>query len=366
MDKKYYFFDANAFYFYIDDFNILRMDNPPIVINKYKKLLKNKNKVLPLCVLQEVLVHFRSNIDIVKRIARCIIEENIKIFNNDFNDEASIDTFKLIYKADEKNINDLISGLLKSKIQHEAKMILFIVNCLMKYYILSICIINSSIDVVLFMELCFKYFIYDMEKDALDEIIKKLKKGYNEDKVDKVSKEIIKEILCDCIATVDYFMNDIKDNTILLTDIDSKYAAKVRNLEKKYIEKGSNIMVRICNNRITDCDYLCILKKSIIEEAQSRGYSIEEANYIIYKFDNWINTGKNLEKNDVFDCMFIGTRNKSFFYLNNKISNLSCNKINLVSFDLSINMYLKSYYIDNYKFNYYFLTKEQKDRYDSY
>ena len=330
------YLDANAFYWYLGREKLpMKNSIPKLDVEKLRDFLDFRDdKSIPSSVFMEMLVHFREHPEALKMIIEFREEKKIKVLNNTQGYCFTPDELTILHiNKDSSFLKHYAYNLLEKKVDIEVKhtyVFLQVVSLLYAEYYLKTCSSLSSETK--------RKTIYYLGKDISDELHEKyisqlsleLKRGYDNDKAQQNLKNKYIELLVEnCIIfhmiidTMVKYMDDEKD----LYNVMCKSAADARN--NGFTDNG--IMKIIVDSLAMDSDFLKSAENEISDMFKRKGYSEHQAQYLKMMLQAWLERGKKLVKNDIFDMLCVGVLDKIEY--NPKLSILVNQCPYLISFD---------------------------------
>lgn len=336
-DKNIYLFDTNSIYYFC---KVQKNDgmNQQSFINDIKN---KKYKIIEDCVLQEIFVKFRNN----KRKLRMII--NILNENNFYyitTNKGLIDD-KLFEKLN-NDYDSTIDALFDEKIDIESRLIYHIIYSVSMMFAYKLASNEGNVDPVGFNAAFANCHIIPNESQMFGFIKKRLKTAYKHDKTEQIVKDIYLKGLFDYCSKADCFMYGAKNYDPILEKI-TKTAEDYLNLKKtqKMFSNMHDFHIYITRFLKNENNLINDFMSAISKFFSSHGFNNEQINYLKLKYERYLTCNAKLNKNDLYDMLFLSNYSTNFLQLfNNKFNlNLGIDDIILVTFDTRLRKYISSF-----------------------
>lgn len=323
-----YCFDTNAIYYFCGQ------DLQGYDIEKFRNDFKQMNfKIIPSCVLQEMVVKYRNNMDDFGIMMNILAENNFKIAPSQY--DYLGDNF---WEEMLENMDDAVNKQFEKKIDNESRLIYLFSFFVSMVYIRALAIQNSIPNIENFMEIIFETCIKRVEEEKIKYIINELRNAYDIDNTEKRIKEIYLEIIYEysiwarlyvdsiikgySISNVDKHLNDFENEKEVKKMINSKDC--FNKFITSYCKKNFSVLTDAIN-----------VIPSFFEKKK---YTPEQIDYIRKKLELLLKQNAKLEKNDIYDIFYLFSYSdyykESFNLVNEK--KISKSDIKLITFDARV------------------------------
>lgn len=305
------YLDANAFYWYIGREKLaMESSVPKHNVEMLRKFLDSReDKSVPASVLMEMIVHFRDNSEIIKKIIRFREDKGLKVLNNMQGYIFTEDELTALHLTHNDLLKQYAYMLLDKKIEIEvthAYVFLQVVSLLYAdYYIKTFtCLDSNAKEAVLFF--IGRDFSNSMREDYCSQLTTALKSGYSDrNRSQQYLKEKYIELLTqNCVIfqmIIDAAVNCLNGAEDLFAVMCAAAAtAKANGFDEK------NTMNAIVAALGTDSNFLKYAEKQIADIFLRKGYSKHQAQYTEQMLEAWLERGQKLRKNDIFDMLCVG------------------------------------------------------------
>lgn len=305
------FLDANAFYSYIGRKKLGLIESSHVNEEKLRRFLDSvKEKSLPTSVFIEIMVHFRDEPKILKKMLYFRKEKGIPLYNNIPDYCISDDEITCVYYMDDVALGKYAYKLLDEKIGIESRFsyLFFEItkNLYLEYRLSEIGKFSKNEETGIWNYLGRQYF-QDNKEAIIEEFRVALSDGYLQGKeqyflkekyIDKLNDacQIVDVTLAACVACIEKEI-DIIDN------IQKAYDESVA----KGFDGTDGTMPGIVTLLQTNVPFLEMAKSKIANMFQKHKYNRYQTEYLrTIMFVAWFDRAQKLKKNDIFDMMCAG------------------------------------------------------------
>ena len=262
----------------------------------------------------EIIVHYRDCPDIIKKINLFIKDKDFKIFNNFRGYCFTTDELTVIQLT---KCNDVLRQyaykLLSTKIEIEAKhayVFLQSVSLLYaNYYIKLYPSLNDEISEKLLSYLGIK-ISNEIKKEFYSQLLLALRNGYadNNKSEQYLKKKYIELLVKNCVI----FRMIIDTMVKFLKNEQDLYVAMCKSADyaRKKGFTDDEIMKTIVKEFARDSVFLKFSENEISNIFLRHGYSKHQSQYLKYMLEAWLERGKKIIKNDIFDMLCVGALDK--------------------------------------------------------
>lgn len=334
------YLDANAVYWYHGRNTLhLPQSNPILDVSKLCKYLDSRTDLsLPSSVLMEIIVHFRDYPEDIKSILSFCEAKNIKVLNT-LTDH--------IFTTDELTILNSLSSLqalktfayklldvkIEIEIRHAYVFLQTISLLYADYYLKSIPSLTDDTrgNVLHYLGIDFSN---EMKEDHTSQLTKSLKDGYadNNKSQQYLKKKYMELLVQNCVI----FQMIIDTMTKFLENEQDLYTVMCNSAQKARNSgfDEDHIMRIVVDALATDSTFLQEAKTRIPDIFREKGYTKHQAKYIKTLLSAWLERGQKLQKNDIFDMLYVGSVDKQV--VNRKKSIIFDQNSYLLSFDSTV------------------------------
>lgn len=339
-----YFLDTNALYWYYgrEKLNMLSTDTVNVV--KLRQVLdETPNKALALSAFIEAIVRFRKKPDILHELLCFLKDKKIKIHNNVPYCEFDSNEYSYVATFDTLALTNYAQKILVQKIEVETLFVKVFLHIMEMLYLNHEVDANGLAGNDKLLE-----FIGKRNLSPDEEVIKKaLSDGYLiDDEKRQLKKTYIKLLEEKCL-----FIDMLIRCVVKSSDTDADLVKEIKDVYTSFQQnKASNqnaIMTTITQKLSMDSAFIASAKTRISNMFSNQKmrngsplYIKEQSEYIEkVMFDAWIDRGKKIEKNDIFDMLFIGC----FGYKEKPEHVLADSNTYLLSFDRTVKSMIRSF-----------------------
>lgn len=355
MNTNYFVLDANAFYNYMGRHELGLSGGLDYKQERFKKLLDKSVLFLSTSVLTEILVHFRNDLDAIRKIIMFINDkiENILITSTTCADIGTI--ISIVNAKDDQERNDILHGVLINKIKIEVYVVYVFAGVVAG--IIGDLLIKQKIK-----ESCSTLNPDDYSEKAMDEIIREREKNINDAESDLLDsyninkeyvgmKKIYDKFLIRNLEKYErqlYKLSKTINPTLQISELDF--------CESLELSKKPATMYQTIASLISDFKKVKDYRKQIEERvfilaASWAKFDNNQKVYIASRLEYYLGNVK-FKKNDVFDTLFLGAlKEECIIEINKtlakkKLQKCSKNNYHLLSFDTDVSNYI---YVKDFK-----------------
>lgn len=344
-NTKYFVLDANAIYNYYGREKLGLSCGVKYNKERLVRLFDSNELFVIPCVLLEIFVHFRKDMNKLRDLLLFFLEKDIKCLSigEVIIDQSFVDNFVKCFDDDKRKKQ--IAYALNLKINTETNLAYF--YCSSIAVILSITIIdnfckkyNLSDSIAMKYKEEFAQSVLNSHKLYTTRIYNDLQIGYNNNKEDAALKKSYDVVLKDYILQIESVTKTIaNDNGIIHDFTNDSVLPDFNNLQVH------QFVARYSANYIDNID---VLRDIFANSASVKNYPQVVIDYMKLKFDVYT-TGTKYKKNDGYDTLYLAAYSQvaidsiNKFIKEAKIKGLSRCKydnFHLVSFDYTLLRYI--------------------------
>ena len=344
-----YFFDTNAIYYYCGE-NAGKYN-----FKEYREdFYKIHNKIMPSCVFQEILVKHRKDTDYLGKILTHLAASNFTISPSQYDNLGTTFLNKML-----ENLPKSIEEQFLKKIDNESRLIYVICFAVSMVFFNIIAKEEKITNIETFNARFVKTVLNPKEDGTLKSINSRLKEAYEKDDAEREVKRIYNDICFEYSYSAKYCVYIEKNKSLF---------SNKEDFENHFRQEQSTIKFEEYSDKYNE--YWNLLKKStnktIIQEGldatkdffKTHKYTEEQVNYLKAIMEKLFLCKAKLEKNDIYDVLFLFSYSEycaQSFNLFSKGANATKNNIILLSFDKKMKDYIKTFspissdIIDSYK-----------------
>lgn len=316
-DNQMICIDANAFYWYYGRDKLpLPTSVPKFDVSKFKSFYDSKqSKSISASAFLEIIVHFRSQPEVIRAILKFREQKRIKIYNNLSEYVFTPDLLQCYHFMDNKALSIYANELLAIKIDIETKFSYAFMQ------IVSIVYANYCLDSKTTMDgnvkdnilsLLFRGMSTSLQADYCSQLKMALVDGYNDNNKSQqyLKKKYIELLTQKCLIT--HMIIEAAENAKTEENLIDLMCNVASNMRSNSLNED-NTMKTIMNTLDNNLDFLHFAESQIGNICIKKGYTPHQAKYIEYMLQAWLERGQKLRKNDIFDMICVGVLDKVDF-----------------------------------------------------
>ena len=345
-----YYLDTNALYIYYGREKLNLFPIGKVDVQRFRTDLDRKDIALSASAFIEAIVHFRNNTDLLLGLLSFIKDKRIRLYNNVAHYCFDETQYSLVLNLEKLCLKQYAQKLLDKKIDIEMRFISAFLQIMIVLYA-NYRLRMEDISDPSYSNLLNYIGRQDYSK-TLEKITSDLKTGYNINNEERILKNSYLEALEENCVFVNILIKTVQKCNNPSADL----IAEIQNVYRKYEadktaylqeSKQDNFLMGHLKDELSkDSDFLKMAKPKIAEmfsdlpkDSSNKFFCLEQSKYIeTVMFDAWIDRAKKIEKNDIFDMLFIGC----FKGRKKPACVLEDTSPYLISFDKKIINYLKS------------------------
>lgn len=301
------FLDANSFYWYLGRDELPMDTSVPIHdIRKLNDFLDNCNdKSVPASVLMEMITFFKDSPDAIRKIVSFIMDKNIRIYSNISEHIFSQQELEFILLTVDSELKKYADEILNEKIEIESKHSYMFLQCVSTlyadFYLKSYTELNTETREKILLFLGNEMIGYSLD-DYQSQLKLALKSGYACGR----PKQELKNKYIDLLIQSCAVFHILIDAVVMFVE-EEKEIYPVMCKSAEYVKSNgftnADIMKTITKTLSADSGFLKLAEEEIANILQRHGYSKHQAEYMKLMFASWLERGKKIEKNDIFDML---------------------------------------------------------------
>lgn len=303
--------DANALYWYYGREKLGIGADRKIDIDKFRAFLDNDNTlILPSSALIEAIVFLKEQPKKIQSLIKFCADKRIKIYNVPICHCFSQDELERIQILNDCKLKGYVKNIVGKKIDTETRHIYVfaeIVVLLFTSYYLNSSIRFSELNKEAILSLIGNDIRKRSENEELKQIARRLKHAYSNSKESpiRIAKELYMDHLSvkclQSIMIVEGIAADAAGN-------DNYYsvASEASDIARSNRLNHDEAAKYVSDSLKADSEFIKLTEKEIPKRFEKKNYSKHQSLYAGEMISAWIERGKKLQKNDIFDMLCFG------------------------------------------------------------